>query len=258
MKSLWVRSLAAACLTAALALPSTPASAQSAEKEKPRLYTYVANWQLPRAKWDDMEKLRGVDKTLDQAVSSGTILGYGSGTTLIHQVDGATHDSWWVGNSEAALFNVLDQITKAGGSKSPVLDSATKHWDNLYVSRFYGWHAGTIKGGYVHGSSYKLKPDAPNDAVEVLSKGLIAPLFEKLTADGSVTAWQVATEAIHTEDPNLFFIFYITSTAEGMDKVNAALSEATKANSFALPAFGSMVDFTPHRDFVGREEAVLK
>jgi hypothetical protein len=258
MRKLLVLSLMGACLTAALVCSAT-AVAQTAEvKEKPRLYTYVSSWQMPRAKWDEMEKATAGQKVMDDALASGTISAYGRSTTLVHTPDDSTHDAWWVANSQAGVFNVLDALHKGGAATAPVFNSATKHWDAVYVSRYYGWHAGTVKSGYVHSASYRLKPDAPNDAVDVLSKSLIVPLFEKLMADGSVAAWQVAEESIHTQDPNLFFIFYITPNAEGLDKVNAALNQSIGANALALPAFGSMVDFTPHRDSVGREDAVFK
>jgi hypothetical protein len=117
---------------------------------------------------------------------------------------------------------------------------------------------GTVKSGYVHGAVYKLKPDAPSDAVALLSKSFIVPLFEKLLADGSVQAYQVAEQAVHTEDPNLFFIFFVTPKAEGLDKVNAALRDALRANSLAAPAFGSMVDFSQHRDELSRGDSTFK
>ena len=101
---------------------AAPAAAQTAEmKEKPRLYTYAANWVIPRSRWEDMEKAStGNQKILDAAVANGTILGYGDDTTVVHQVEGATHDNWWVATSMAGLFNVLDEIHK---SKSAVLRS---------------------------------------------------------------------------------------------------------------------------------------
>jgi hypothetical protein len=260
MKTILGRAVATLCVVGALGVWAVPASAQTGEmKEKPRLYSYVANWVIPRARWDDMEKASTANqKILDGAVANGTILGYGDDTTLVHQVEGPTHDDWWVATSMAGLFNVLDQIYKSKSTVSPVLASATKHWDNVYVSRFYGWHPGTVKGGYVHGASYKLKADAPNDALDILSKGLIVPLMEKLMADGAVSAYQVAEETIHTEDPGMFFIFFITPNAEGLDKVNAALRAAIGANSLAGPAFGSMVDFAPHRDELARGNSTLK
>jgi hypothetical protein len=257
MRTTFVSLIAGLCLAATL---TTPAIAQSGDtKDKPRLYTYVSNWAIPRARWDDMEKARpGAQKTLDQAVANGTILGYGNEEVVVHQADGVTHSSWWVANSMAGVLNALDQIHKAGGATSPVLSSATKHWDDVYVARAYSWKPGTVKDGYVHGSVYKLKADAPDDAVEVLGKGLIVPVLEKLQAEGAVSAWQVAQQALHTEDPDLFFVFYICPTAEGLDKVNAAIAQAVGANSLASPAFGSMVDMSVHRDQLSRGDSVLK
>lgn len=235
------------------------AGAQNEAKEKPRLYTYSANWVIPRAKWDEMDKANAGDhKILDAAVASGAILGYGDDETLVHQVDGSTHDTWWVANSMAGLLDMLDEFYKSKSAVSPVLASATKHWDNVYVSRYYGWRPGSVKGGYIYGASYKLKPDAPSDAVDTLSKNFIAPLFEKLMADGTVQAYQVAEETVHTADPDLFFIFYITANSQSLDKTNAALRAAIKENVFAGPAFSSMVDFSQHRDELGRANATLK
>lgn len=236
------------------------AGAQNNEaREKPRLYTYSANWVIPRAKWDDMEKANAADhKILDAAVANGSILAYGDDETLVHQVEGSTHDDWWVATSMAGLLDTLDEFYKSKSALSPVLASATKHWDNIYVSRFYNWRAGTVKGGYIHGAWYKLKPDAPNNAVETLSKSFIAPLLEKLMADGTVQAYQVAEEAIHTADPAMFFIFYITPNSQGLDKTNAALRAALGENALAGPAFASMVDASAHRDDLGRANATFK
>ena len=146
--------------------------------------------------------------------------------------------------SMAGVLNVLDQFYKSGSTTTPVLESATKHWDDIYVSRYYNWHSGSWKGVYTHGSSYKLKADAPDDAVETLSKNLLVPFLEKLLADGTIHEYEIDTEAIHTEAPGTFWIFYLAANAEGLDKVNAALRETLKANPLGGPAFGSMVDFT--------------
>jgi hypothetical protein len=238
----------------------TPTMAQTSEtKEKPAMYTYVGNWAIPRAQWAEMDKQgAGNQKILDKAMASGTIVGYGSDLNLIHTPEGETHDEFWSAMSMAGVLNVLDQFYQSGSPTSPVLASATKHWDELLVSRHYNWHAGSWKGVYTHGSSYKLKADAPDDAVDMLSKSLIVPFFEKLLADGTIHEYEVDTEAIHTEAPGTFLIFYITDNAEGLDKVNAALREALKANPLGGPAFGSMVDFTAHRDYLARTNATYK
>src|SRR5262249_17394288 len=149
-----------------------PAAAQTAGAgEKPPLYTYAAYWTIPRARWEDMAKAGTANqKIFDTAVANGTIVGYGNQEALVHQPDGPTHVNWWVAKSIAGLFNVLDEIYKSKSVVTPVFASATRHWDSIYVSRFYELHSGSLKGAYVHGASYKLKADAPDNAVETLSK----------------------------------------------------------------------------------------
>ena len=141
-------------LIAGLALP---ALAQNQDvKEKPRMYTYVAFWSLPRAQWGDWAKTEADDqKILQDAMGKGTLVGYGDDVNLIHQPDGATHDDWFQSMSMGGLMNVLDQFYKSGSTTSPLLASATKHWDEMLVSRYYNWKAGNYQNVYSHGSSYK-------------------------------------------------------------------------------------------------------
>ena len=223
------------CVLGMSAVWAGQAGAQTSEvKEKPALYTYVADWNIPRAQWADMEKsYAATQKLMDKAISDGTILGYGSDVTLVHQGDGVTHDDWWSAMSLAGVLNVLDQLEKGGGSSTSVLDSATNHFDNVYVSRFYNAHSGSVKDGYTYEASYRLKPDAPDDAVSTLSKKLIVPLMEKLFADGTVREYEVDTQAIHTEAPGMFSIVYLVANSEALDKVNAALDEAIKTIRWA-------------------------
>jgi|SRR5579862_3290818 len=249
---------ATACTVATLLLASTGVPAQEV-KEKPRLYTYVSNWIIPRAKWADMDKGRtATQKVFEQAMSDGTLVGFGSDKALVHTAEGSTHDAWWSSMSEAGLLKVLEEVYKTGGAVTPVLESATKHWDGVYESRYYNWKSGELKGAYTHAATYKFKADAPNDALDLVARNFAVPMFEKLIADGTVLEYEIDEEAIHTESPNKFFIVYITATAEGQDKVNAALREALKGSPFAGPAFGSMVDFEGHRDDLSRTEGVYK
>jgi len=237
-----------------------PAYTQTSEvKEKPPMYSYVADWTIPRAQWAEMDKSNAVDqKLMEKAFAAGTIVGYGNDVNLIHQPDGPTHDGWWSAMSMAGLLNVLDQAYKSGGATTPVLSTATRHSDTIYVSRYYNWHSGSWKDVYTHESSYKLKPDAANDSVETLSKNLVVPLLEKMLAEGAIHEYEIDTEAIHTESPNMFWIIYIAANAEGLDKVNAALRDAMKANPLGGPAFESMVDFSAHRDGLVRTNATYK
>jgi hypothetical protein len=252
--------LACAVLTLILGISTVAGRGQTSEvKEKPPMYTYVGNWNIPRPQWADMAKADAADqKILDAAIASGTIVAYGNDVNLVHRLDGSTHDEWWSAMSLAGVLNMLEQFYKSGNTTTPVLASATKHWDTIFVSRHYNWHAGTWKDVYTHGSSYKLKADAPENAVGTLSKNLFVPFFEKLLADGTIHEYEIDTEAIHTEAPGTFWIFYIAANAEALDKVNAALQERMKADPLGGPAFASMVDFTPHRDELARTIATYK
>jgi len=251
---------AGVCVLAMTAVWAAPARAQMPEaKEKPPMYSYVSFWNIPRAQWAEMAKADEADRAiLDKAVASGTLVGYGNDVNLVHQADGPTHDGWWSAMSMAGLLSVLEQFYKSGSATTSVLESSTKHWDAIYVSRHYNWHAGSWKGLYTHGSYYKLKADAPENAVEMLSRNLLVPFFEKLLADGTIHEYEVDTEAIHTEAPAGFWVFYLAANAEALDKVNAALRDNLRANPLSGPAFVSMIDYTVHRDYLARTNATYK
>ena len=247
------------CAVAVVAVWAMPLAAQSEVKEKAPMYSYVGEWAIPRAQWAEMDKTAAADDAmLQKALASGTIIGYGDDHVVVHQSDGITHDDWWSSMSMAGLMSILDQFYKSGNSMTPVLDSATKHFDAVYVSRYYNWKPGSWKGLYGHGSMYHLKADAPDDAVALLSKNLFVPFAEKLLADGTIVEYEMDVEAIHTDNPNTFFFYYLCSNAECLDKVNTALSAWMKNNPMGGPAISAMVDFSTHRDVLLRSNATFK
>jgi hypothetical protein len=248
------------CVLGMAALMAAPAGAQSTEvKEKPPMYSYIGNWAIPRAQWSEMAKSDEADRPiLEKALAGGTIVAYGSDLAVIHTPDGETHDQWWAAMSMAGLLNVLEQFYQGGNSTASVLASATKHWDELYVSRYYNWHSGTVKNGYTHVGFYKLKADAPDDAVEMVSKSMVVPLLEKQLAAGTIAEYEIDEQAIHTAAPGSFLIVYIATNAEGLDKVQAAVAEMLKSNPMASSAFGSMTEASGHRDELLRTTATYK
>jgi hypothetical protein len=177
---------------------------------------------------------------------------------LVHTEDGYTHDDWWSSMSMAGVLNVLEDMYKSGNTTSPALESATKHADGIYVSRYYNWHPGTYTGAYTRVGFYKLKADAPANAIETLAKSFIVPVLEKLLADGALVEYEIDTESIHTDSPSMFFIDAIAKNAEGLDKINAALTDMMKSNPLAGQAFGSMVDSSAHRDGLMRTNVTYK
>jgi hypothetical protein len=260
MSKRFAASVVKVCVLALTAtLWTISASGQSEVKEKPAMYSYISNWQMPRAQWGEMEKGNATNqKTLDKALASGTIMAYGNDTTLVHTPEGETHDEWWSAMSMAGVLNVLEQFYSLGSTSTPVLVSATKHWDDIYESHYYGWHAGSYKNVYTRVGMYKLKASAPDDAVDTLSKNLVAPFFEKLLADGTIHEYEIDEQAIHTHAPGTFLIVYIASSAEALDKVEAAVEAMLKANPLGGSSFGSMTDSEGHRDGLFRTTAIYK
>ena len=257
-RKLWVI-LACICTVAMLAATAAPARAQDEAKEKPPMYSYVGFWNIPRAQWAEMEKNNAAEqKILDKALADGAIVAYGNDLNIVHTADGMTHDDWWSAMSMAAMLNVLDKFYKSGTPTSPVLASATKHTDGIFVTRYYNWRPGTYKGAYSRVGYYKLKPDAPEHAIETLSKTFIAPLLEKLLADGSIVEYEIDTEAVHTEAPGAFWIDVISPNAEGLDKLTAALLDRSKTNPLAGHAFDSMIDLSAHRDSLSTSTVTYK
>jgi hypothetical protein len=251
--------LACVCTLAMMAASAIPARAQDEVKEKPPMYSYVGFWNIPRAQWAEMEKNNAAEqKILDKALADGAIVAYGNDLNIVHTADGMTHDDWWSAMSMGAMLNVLDKFYKSGTPTSPVLASATKHTDGIFVSRYYNWRPGTYKGAYSRVGYYKLKPDAPEHAIETLSKSFIVPVLEKLLADGAIVEYEIDTEAIHTEGPGAFWIDVISPNAEGLDKLTAALLDRAKTNPLAGQAFDSMIDSSAHRDSLSTSTVTYK
>jgi hypothetical protein len=227
-----------------------PSGAQRLEGEKkPPMYVYTVNWQVPRANRADKEKANSADKAiLEKALADGTIVGYGDDENLVRQRDDFTHDNWWAAMSMAGLIKVLDQFHASPNATSPALASATESSDLIFVSRYYNWHPGPYKSAYVHVSSYKMKAGAPDDAIDMLSQTVIVPLLEKLLADSTILEYEIDTLAIHTEAPGSFWVDYIAPKPDGLDKVQAAISDTLKAHPLSGSAFDSVTDSSSHRD----------
>jgi hypothetical protein len=103
-----------------------------------------------------------------------------------------------------------------------------------------------------------LKANASDDAMDQLCQNLIVPLMEKLVADGTVTEYEIDSEAIHTENPGSFALVYVTPTPEGLDKIQTAIRDLVKARPLAGQAFDSATDDSAHRDFLMKGDGVYK
>jgi hypothetical protein len=168
------------CGVAVFALSAIPSGAQATEvKEKPAMYSYVANWTIPAEHWGDVAKINAFDNTIFQAaLSDGTLVGYGNDVNMVHTPDGESHDTWWSATSLAGLLKVLDKLRGVDPSNSPHSLNPTKHWDLVLVGHYYNWKPGAYTGAYVNVAMYQLKPNADDDAVSTLSKSVVVPMLE--------------------------------------------------------------------------------
>ncbi len=239
--------------------PAPMRAQQSTEvKEKPPMYSYIANWEVPRAQWKEIESQTSKKNGLMQkSLADGSIVAFGNDTNLVHQEGQPTHDSWWSSMTMAGLLKVLEAAKASGSADSPVF-AASKHYDQVFESRYYNWRSGSFANGVTRVSVWKLKADSPNDAIDQLAKNLYVPVLEKLLANGSIYEYEIDEQTIHTADPSVFFVVFIANGPEGIDKWNAAMTDAVKRSPFALPAFGSWVDYPAHRDELASTTATYK
>jgi hypothetical protein len=228
--------------------------AQGGDQGKPPVYTYVSEWAVPRAQWADMAKVNEGDRELmDQLVANGTITGYGAFTNLIHQEGDPTHGTWFTATSEGNILKALEAIYAHPGTTTAPVEGASKHWDYFLMSRIYNQRSGKSEHGYLGGAEWVVKPGQMR-AYTDLVKSSTVPIFEKLMADGAVTAYGMDTEDFHTGKIGQVTFYYTTPDAAAFDKASKAFDEAFDKNPAMGAALNSMVEHDGHRDFLDRLE----
>ena len=238
------------CIGVAIGSSEQKAAAQ-ASAEKPAVYTFVMEWDVPRAMWPDYEKqIATTGDTLKKAVDDGTLLGYGIFSVVTHTEGNANHGTWMTASSIASLMKVLDVLRASPMSTSPVV-SASKHWDFLVSSRDYAAHSGTFTNGYLRVATW-ISKESGNDPGGKIEKASMVALCEKLMADGALHSYSIEREVVHSMDANAFFVVLVTNGAEGLDKFSAAVDDMGKNNPTALAAFRSLISDGGHRDTVAK------
>src|SRR5215467_9098364 len=189
---------------AVLGMTATLAGPQTAEvKEKPPLYKYVSYWTFPGAHWADVDKDNAItSQILAPALADGTLVGYGEDEEQVHSGEAFTHARWLQAKSLASLMKLAQTLHNGGDSSPLLLASSARHWDQIYISSFYNWKAGTWKGAYGYSGPAKLKPEAPdaNEAIRELSSFYV-PVFEKMLADGIILEYEIDRVIRTTDSP---------------------------------------------------------
>ena len=234
---------------AAVAVVSSPIAFSQMEPT-PTVYTFVSQFQLPRANWagysEDSEKT--VVPILEKLTADGTIGGWSIFETIVHTPEGYTHGAAWSSTSISGLMKVLDEIRKGGPRPGQI--AATKHEDLLMQTSMY--NAGSGTPAYLRVVCSNAKADKPETFTSTLKK-LLVPTFEEQLKKGAATSYAVDQQYVNTGAQSLRCVVVTYPNAEGMDKwaaaINATMSKWTPAERAEFLG-ASVLD--SRRDFLAR------
>ncbi|HEX4546556.1 MAG TPA: hypothetical protein VH110_09350 [Candidatus Acidoferrum sp.] len=228
-----------------VALPQMTAPGQ------PVVYTYVSQFQVPRANW--AQYAENTEKSFvavaEKMVADGTILSYSTFETIVHTPDGYTHGAAWSSTSIAGLMKVLDEVRKAGPQPGQV--AATKHEDYLMQTSLYT-AGGSGAPAYLRVVCQNARPDRPDEYAAAIKKS-IWPMVEEQFKKGVVNYVGLDQQYVNTLAPSTRCLVINFPNADGMDKwaaaVNANFSRMSPADRDAF--FGAAVTDS-RRDFMAR------
>ena len=234
---------------AALVLVPLVASAQMAPE--PPTYTYVSEWSMPRPQWKDwIDSNEKNNKPIyEKMMADGTIIGYGLYATAVHDESGITHGSWFETTSLAAVDKVMSEIAKL--PPNPIANAATKHRDYLIRSSLRRVKAASGKDGYLWVNSTQLQP-GKGAGWRALFDKLVKPVFDEQLGNGTLLAYWVEGEQVHTDNPDGVFIVLLFPSADAMDKYFAALQKLIAQNPGVGDLLSGVTVGSAHRDYLAR------
>lgn len=239
-------------LIAFLFTASVPSLVQGQEKAKPTVYTYVAQWEIPRAQWPDAAKFfQQNNALLDKLITDGVLTGYGTFESVIHREGEPTHGVWYQSTSVGGLLKTLETVAAQPPNPAAAVLNTTKHWDEILESDNYNSHSGSFKGVFLDGSSYQVKPGRGRE-FSALVKSTFIPILEKLLADGVIHSYSFDAQSYHSSKPGSFDLVYTAADATAIDKADAAFEAALGKNDSLGPAMRALTEPQEHRDFLLR------
>src|ERR1700687_1692989 len=198
----------------ALAVVSSPIAFSQMEPT-PRVYTFVSQFQVPRANWaaysEDSEK--SVMPLMEKLTADGTIVSWSTFEQVVHTPEGYTHGAAWSSNTISGLMKVLDEVRKAGPRPGQI--AATKHEDYLMQTTMY--RAGSGTPTYLRVVCSNAKPDKPEAYTEALKKYLV-PTFDEQVKKGVATYYGLDEQYVNVGPPSTRCLVVDYPNADGMDK----------------------------------------
>lgn len=223
--------VAVGLMLVALAVVSSPIAFSQSGPGQPIVYTYVSQFQVPRASWEQYSE--NTEKSFvpvaEKMVADGTILGYSTFESIVHTPDGYTHGSAWSSSTISGLMKVLDELRKGGPQPGQV--AATKHEDYLMQTTMY--QAGSGAPAYLRVVCSNAKPANPGEYATVLKKYLV-PTFDEQIKKGVATYYGLDVQYVNNAAPSKECLVINYPNAEGMDKwaaaINATLGKMSAAD----------------------------
>lgn len=246
-----IAGVVAVAVMAAIALAPTALS-QMDQGQQPVVYTFVSQFQVPRANWAQYSE--NTEKTFvpiaEKLVADGTLLSYSTFETIVHTPEGYTHGAAWSSSTIAGLMKVLDEVRKVGPQPGQI--AATKHEDYLMQTTMYAMGTGGGAPAYLRVVCANAKPEKP-EAYAAAIKKYLWPTFEDQLKKGVVNYVGIDQQYVNNSAPSWRCVVVNYPNAEAMDKwaaaVNAAFAKMSAADRDAL--FGSTVTDS-RRDFMAR------
>lgn len=210
----------AGLLVVLLAVVVVPAAFSQMEQAQ-RVYTYVSQFQVPRANWaqyaEDTEKT--FVPVAEKMLAEGAIVSWSTFEQVVHTPDGFTHGAAWSSNSLAGLMKVLDEVRKNGPRPGQI--AATKHEDYLMQTTMY--RAGSGTPAYLRVVCSMAKADKP-DAYTAMLKKLLVPTFEEQVKLGVATYYGVDEQYVNNDAQSWRCVVINYPNAESMDKWATAIN----------------------------------
>src|SRR5207245_11517648 len=114
MNKRWI-GVSVVLILAAVTIGSSPIAFSQMELT-PTVYTFVSQFQVPRANWagysEDTEKT--IVPILEKLTADGTIASWSTFEQVVHTTDGYTHGAAWSSTTISVLMKELDEARKAG------------------------------------------------------------------------------------------------------------------------------------------------
>lgn len=226
-----------------------------AQQQEPPIFTFVAEWDVPRAQWGDYTAFgeKNARPVQDRLAADGTLMNWGNYATTVHEEKGITHGVWYTAHSVAGIEKALGEFLKL--PPNPAVFGA-RHQDYLLRSLIHRGRATSASSAYLWVSITVVQPGKGQQWREHWEK-YSKPTYDELFSNGTISEYTVYVEHVHNHDPAMRYVVYVAPTADGVDKVRAAFAaleqkRSGEENRAIGAAFAEVTVPGTHRDYFAR------